>query len=70
MFEISIFYCHPSWNFLQPVQNRITFDKSPIECDGFQEEKDELVHELLCDDVKLDNDEDIFGDNMEIIDEF
>ena len=29
-----------------------------------------MVHELLCDDVKLDNDEDIFGDNMEIIDEF
>ena len=28
-----------------------------IDCDGFQEEEDELDHELLCNDVNLDGDE-------------
>ena len=43
-----------------------------IDCDGFQEEEDELDHELLCNDVNLDDDEyddDIISDNEETIDE-
>ena len=57
---------------MQPVQDRITLDKIQIECDGFQEEEDDLDHELLCNDVNLDDDEDdddIIGDNEETIDE-
>ena len=40
------------------VRDRITFDKLQIEYNGFQEEEDELDHELLCKDINLEEEED------------
>ena len=57
---------------IEPVKDRITFDKIQIEYDGFQEQEDELDHELLCNDINLeedDDDDEIIDDDEEIIDE-
>ena len=48
------------------------FDKIQIEYDGFQEKEDVLDHELLCNDINLeedDNDDDIIANDEDTIDE-
>ena len=52
---------------MEPVRDRITFDKIQIECNGFQEEEDALDHELLCKEINLEEEED--DDDAEIDEE-
>ena len=44
--------------YLGPNSTNTNFAKIQIEYDGFQEKEDALDHELLCNDINLEEDDD------------
>ena len=60
------------WKCLGTNNANTNFDKIQIEYDGFQEVEDVLDHELLCNDINLEEDDidnDIIANDEDSIDE-